>query len=192
LISGGKNIEIGSNCFIGRNVVLDASGGEIKIGDRVEIRDNVRIYARNIAIGSNVTLGENAVLKGFVRLEEGAWLARGCDLEGRVLVEKAILGPYTLCIGGGDHARDTATGAYLMIGEKNPSASGEIKISSGCWTGARSVILKNVTLASNTAVGAGAVVTRSYPAGSTLLGVPARPQLNTKHSARSQDHPQDN
>ena len=41
-ISGGKNIRIGRNCFFGRNVVLDATGGHLEIGDRCEIRDGNR------------------------------------------------------------------------------------------------------------------------------------------------------
>lgn len=176
LISGGRNISIGKNCFIGRNVVLDASGGNILIGDNVEIRDNTRIYARNIRIGSNVTLGENVMLKGFIQIDSGAWISRGCDLEGEVRIQESILGPYTSCIGGGNHAQDSSTGAYTMSGVKEASQNNKILIEEGCWTGTRVIILKGVVLARGIAVGAGAVVTKNYPAGSTLTGVPARPR----------------
>jgi len=177
LISGGRNITIGKDCFIGRNVVLDSSGGIIRIGDKVEIRDNTRIYGRDIQIGSGVTLGEGVMLKGFIHIAAGAWLSRGCDLEGKVSVAKAILGPYTSCIGGGDHARDASNGAFLMNSISEHSSDGAISIEEGCWTGTRSILLKNVILARNTAVGAGAVVTKSFPAGSILTGVPAIPRL---------------
>jgi maltose O-acetyltransferase len=56
----------------------------------------------------------------------------------------------------------------------NPMALGKVRIGSGCWIGARAIILKDVTLGDGCIVGAGAVVTKSFPAGSTIAGVPAR------------------
>lgn len=49
-----------------------------------------------------------------------------------------------------------------------------IEIGKHCWIGANAVILPGVKLGDGCVVGAGAVVTRSFPAGSTLVGVPAR------------------
>jgi acetyltransferase-like isoleucine patch superfamily enzyme len=51
-----------------------------------------------------------------------------------------------------------------------------IVVGDGCWLGAGSIILDGVELGAGCVVGAGAVVTRSYPAGTVLTGVPARPQ----------------
>lgn len=49
-----------------------------------------------------------------------------------------------------------------------------IEIGKHCWIGANAVILPGVKLGDRCVVGAGAVVTKSFPAGSTLVGVPAR------------------
>lgn len=43
-----------------------------------------------------------------------------------------------------------------------------------CWLGSNAVVLPGVVLGDNVVVGAGAVVTKSFPAGSVLAGVPAR------------------
>jgi len=49
-----------------------------------------------------------------------------------------------------------------------------VVIGDGCWLGEGCAILKGVTLGEGCVVGANAVVTRSAPARSMLVGVPAR------------------
>ena len=48
-----------------------------------------------------------------------------------------------------------------------------IIIGEHCWLGANSVILPGVHLGDDVIVGAGAVVTKSFPGGSVIAGVPA-------------------
>ena len=51
----------------------------------------------------------------------------------------------------------------------------DVHIGESCWLGMNSVILPGVTLGPRTVVAAGAVVTKSFPAGHcVLMGVPAR------------------
>lgn len=57
-----------------------------------------------------------------------------------------------------------------------PMQVGRVRIGNRCWIGAKAVILKDVELGDGCVVGAGAVVTRSFPAGTVILGVPARLQ----------------
>jgi len=57
----------------------------------------------------------------------------------------------------------------------NPMDKGQVNIGNCCWIGAKAVILKDVTLGDYCVVAAGAVVTKSFPAGSVIGGVPARP-----------------
>lgn len=179
VISGGRNIEIGNNCFIGRNVILDARHGKIIIGDNVEIRDGVRLYAVCITIGSGATLGEGVFLKGKITIKDKAWLSRACDLEGEVLVERAILGPHVSCIGGMDHARDLRTNEILMS-SKNANGTGQgetdavVRIGEGAWIGHGALLLKGVSVSENAVVGAGSVVTKSVAEGLVVAGCPAR------------------
>jgi lipopolysaccharide O-acetyltransferase len=62
--------------------------------------------------------------------------------------------------------------------EGNPKdwalSSREVRIESGCWIGNNVSILKGVTLGAGCIVGAGSVVTKSFPSGSIIAGVPAK------------------
>jgi len=49
-----------------------------------------------------------------------------------------------------------------------------VRIGVRCWLGANVVILPGVTLGDDCVVGAGALVTKSFPSGSVLVGVPAK------------------
>jgi acetyltransferase-like isoleucine patch superfamily enzyme len=50
-----------------------------------------------------------------------------------------------------------------------------VEIGAGTFLGYRAMVLPGVTLGEHCVVGAGAVVTKSFPAGTRLVGVPARP-----------------
>lgn len=53
-------------------------------------------------------------------------------------------------------------------------AKGKIKIGKRCWIGANAVILPGVSLGENVIVGAGAIVTKSFPANVIVAGNPAK------------------
>jgi acetyltransferase-like isoleucine patch superfamily enzyme len=71
-----------------------------------------------------------------------------------------------------DSNHTTGMGVQVQL---QPMKKGNVKIGNYCWIGAKAVILKDVELGDYCVVAAGAVVTKSFPAGSKIAGIPARP-----------------
>lgn len=110
--------------------------------------ENLRLGDR-VVIGSNVSLGAHSL----ITLGDDVRISRD------VIIETAGL--------------DFSTGQPPYRHVSKP-----IKIEKGVWIGARAIILGGVTLGENVVVAAGSVVSRSFPAGSIVAGVPARSLQN--------------
>ena len=74
-----------------------------------------------------------------------------------------------------------APGAKIISGKHIPgniweyATKKEVRIGDYCWIGSNAVILPGVTLGANTVVGAGSIVTKSFPEGNCIIvGNPAR------------------
>lgn len=106
-----------------------------------------------------------------LRLGAGVYLNAGCvilDTAPVTLGAGALLGPgvHVYCA---DHHRDPARRA------EGHERALPVTIGANAWIGGAAVILPGVTVGEGAIVGAGSVVTRDVPPGSTVAGNPARP-----------------
>ncbi len=163
----------------------------------MEVRERGRLRRRfptlQVAPGVHIRsperlqVGEGVMLDVGVVLHCGGlgWAPEG----GIVLGDRCYIGPRSVLFGGGgievgadtlispgvvlvSHQHSFRRGQVLI--REQPLRFGKVVIGRDVWIGANAVVLPGVRLEDGVVVGAGAVVTRDVPAGSVVMGVPAR------------------
>ncbi|MBO2032546.1 NeuD/PglB/VioB family sugar acetyltransferase [Siccationidurans ginsengisoli] len=94
-------------------------------------------------------------------------------MHGSMVAPSACLGEGVLLNAGAAVHHDVEVGDYCEI---SPGARllGRCRLGKRCQIGALAAVLPDVVIGDEAVIGAGAVVTRDVPAGSTVVGVPAR------------------
>lgn len=90
-----------------------------------------------------------------------------------VIGDNVIFGPNTTIITG-DHRIDYIGKSIANVNEKLPANDKDVIIEDDVWCGANVTILKGVTIGRGSVVAAGAVLTKSCPPYSIVMGVPAK------------------
>ena len=140
---------------------------------------------RHIHIGRNVEIRENSWLSPIAAyagerfdprlvIEDNVYIGRyACItcIQGVTIGQGSVLSEHVYIADNG-HGLDPRAGLIM----KQPLVSkGPVKIGSNCFIGYGARVMPGVSLGANCIVGANAVVTRSYPSGTMLAGIPARP-----------------
>jgi len=147
------------------------------LGQGVVFEPGVLVFhPENIAVGDNVYIGHNTILKGYYKgqmtISEGTWIGQKCffNRAGDLTIGRNIgIGPGVKIITsmhgeeGGDVPILHSALEFLPV-----------VLEDDCDIGVGSIILPGVTIGRGAQVGAGAVVTKSVPAGSVVAGVPAK------------------
>ncbi|MBQ0768893.1 MAG: acyltransferase [Bizionia sp.] len=158
-----KNMRFGNNTVIGDYVKISALGqGKLELGDNVNIGSFSQIIistsfnniGRYIKIGDNVGMGEFAYIGG------GGGTKIGKD---------TIIGQYFSTHPENHNFSDKSK----LIRDQGVSRKG-IQIGDNCWIGSKVTILDGVVIGNNCVIAAGSVVTKGFPQGSVIGGVPAK------------------
>lgn len=159
-----------------------------QFGDRTSVHwscDIARSICRSISLADDTYLAPHVwlnVVGALDSAEPRIVLGKGCKIGRRstissrnriVLRENVLLGPSVLIM---DHNHEFAN-TELPILEQGVTEGGRIIVERGCWLGHGAVIVCNrgdLILGRNSVVGANAVVTKSFPPFSVIVGNPAR------------------
>ena len=139
-----------SGAFFIRRAFLGFLGGKTKISSFVFLKN-----AKNIFIGDNVFINHNCCL----------WASK----KSRIIIgNDVLLGPGVSIISSNHGSKSNALIRIQSDIDK------DIKIGNDVWIGANSVITAGTNIADGCIVGAGSVVTKSFPEKSIIGGVPAK------------------
>lgn len=143
---GDGHIEVGDNCRMEGKLICHRKTSQITIGSRTAVGGGTTIESL-----SRVSIGDDCLISHYVTIQDHdshplEWDNRKNDV------------------------LDWLAGRKDWTHVKHA----DVVIEPRCWIGTRSVVLKGVRLGEGTVVGAGSVVTKSFPAYSLIGGNPAR------------------
>ncbi|MDD9894105.1 MAG: acyltransferase [Gammaproteobacteria bacterium] len=147
------------------------------------------MFIHPLADVNSKTIGTDTRIWQFAVVLEGAQIGNNCNICAHTLVEAEVQIGHNVTVKSGVFLWDgTRLENNVFIGpnatftnDKHPKSKVYpdeflgITIKEGASIGAGAVILPGITIGENAMVGAGAVVTKNVPAGTTVIGNPARP-----------------
>lgn len=145
--AAGAEINIGANCLIQGQIVAERNESRVHLADRVLLGGGSVIdCALSVTVESNVLISYGCVI---------------ADSNNHSLFPELRINDLATWMDGRRH-------------DWSYSEMAPIRICEGTWIGARSIILKGVTIGAGAVVGMGSVVTRDVPPRTVVGGNPAR------------------
>lgn len=182
-----ESAQIGKDCYIGRNVVIEAG---VTIGDYCVIQHNTCIL-KHTQIGDHVVIGCNNTIGnyGFGYEKNDEQLYRKIEHIGKVVIKDNVEIHNNTCIDRGvlgdtiignnskiDNLVHIAHG--VQIGNNcliiaNAMIAGSVKIGDNTWVAPSASVKNKIEVGSDNMIGLGAVVLKNTSPGATYIGNPA-------------------
>lgn len=151
-----RGAEAGDGVHVDRNVRLLRHPGNVRIADRVMLKEGVRICPAQpdaiVNVGENTTVGYHT----FIFASAGVSIGRDC-----------LLAPFCYLV---DANHGIAAGA--LIREQEMTAT-PIEVGDGVWLGAGVTVLPGVRIGNGAVAAAGAVIRDDVPENAIVAGMPA-------------------
>ena len=143
---------------------------DVKLGKDVKLAKFVNLYGCEV--------GDETKIGAFVEIQKNARVGRRCKISSHTFICEGVTIEDQVFIGHGVmFINDSYPRATTETGELQTAADWKVErtlVKKGASIGSGATVLCNVTIGEKAIVGAGSVVTRDVPAGTIVVGNPAR------------------
>jgi acetyltransferase-like isoleucine patch superfamily enzyme len=143
---------------------------DVKLGKDVKLSTFINLYGCQI--------GDETKIGAFVEIQKNASIGRRCKISSHTFICEGVTIEDNVFVGHGvTFVNDSFPRATTPSGELQTQSDWKVEttlVKKGASIGSGATILSNVTIGERAIVGAGAVVTRDVPAGTIVVGNPAR------------------
>jgi acetyltransferase-like isoleucine patch superfamily enzyme len=154
-------LEIGENCTIGANAVLyrgSVIGSNTLVADLASVRENVKI-GEYVIVGRGVCIENHVEIGDRTKIQSNSYITAYSTLEDYVFVAPCVT---------------TTNDNYMGRTEERFSKIKGATIKRGARVGGGVIILPGITIAEETFVAAGALVTKDTEPKTVVKGFPAK------------------
>ena len=171
-----KDTKIGKNVTIEPYVVI---GSKVKIGNNVTIKSFSHL--ENCKIENKVEVGPYARIRPGTTLKEGSKIGNFVEIKKSTLGKKSKVNHLTY-IGDASIGKSVNVGAGTITCNYDGVKKYKTKIKDNVFVGSNSSLVAPITLADNSIIGAGSVITRNV--GKKSLALTRSQQLEIKNYKR--------
>lgn len=128
-------------------------------------------------VGKNVNIETGAIFNPNVTIGDNSTIGVNCEVIGKATIGKNVLmGPEVVLYAQNHKFKDK----NMLICDQGYDKEKGVVIEDDVWIGRRVIILPGVTIKKGTVIGAGAIVTKTFPEYSIIAGNPAKVIGNRK------------
>jgi acetyltransferase-like isoleucine patch superfamily enzyme len=143
---------------------------DVKLGKDVKLSTFINLYGCQI--------GDDTKIGAFVEIQKNAIVGRRCKISSHTFICEGVTIEDNVFVGHGvTFVNDSFPRATTQAGKLQTQTDWKVEttlVKKGASIGSGATILSNVTIGERAIIGAGAVVTRDVPAGTIVVGNPAR------------------
>ncbi len=155
-------LRVGPNCQIGTGAILYAGTtveGDTTVADLASVRENCRI-GKAVLIGRGVAVENNTSIGDFTKIQTNAYITASMEIADHVFIAPMVT---------------TTNDNFMGRTEKRFTLRKGATIKRGARVGGNAILLPGITVAEESFVAAGSIVTKDTAPKQVVKGVPARP-----------------
>ncbi len=160
--------EIGAGCRIGPAAVLR----DMHVGERCVIGGST---LEESTLGDDVTVGPYCHVRPGSTIEHDVHLGNYAEVKASRIGARSAVGHFSY-LGDSDVGSDVNIGAGTITANYDGVTKHRTIIGDGAFIGSDSILIAPITIGAGAHTAGGSVVTHDVPAGTLVVGVPARPQ----------------